>query len=302
MELLKKFAWSGKSNEWLRNHHPFFPTYEAMAQIETAFEMLVQARSSLVELYGHYHATLIYDGFKLTEEVAWKTTHEVFKYVFAASALVQAYRRFLQLDVLDREGYNRVFRISFNNIELMAFVQNLRNCYGHQMILRVSPIGRISYGKNIQVESSLTFDRGLLRSLRDAWNADAKRFLEQTEELNVLDIISQYHRMASSLYQSYGSASGAIHTVGFREVVRCKQAITSAGHVMSLGFILQVAKQRGTDPYAHLTDHFTREELERIYCFPSYSREQVDFMISLRDPLEFCEKDLRERLYDIFGC
>jgi hypothetical protein len=71
---------------------------------------------------------------------------------------------------------------------------------------------------------------------------------------------------------------------------------------MSLGILLQGAKQRGTDPYAHLVEHFTKEELGRIYCLPSHSREQVDFMVELRDPLGFCGKDLLEGLYDLFGC
>lgn len=256
----------------------------------------------MVELYGHFHAALIYDGFKYTEEVAWKSTHEVFKYVFAASALVQAYRRFLALEVRDKKGYDRAFGRSFHDTELMNFVQKLRNCYGHQMLLRVSPVGKIIHGESVKVESALTFDREILLSLKDAWNADAKGFLEKTTKLNVLDIISQYHRMASSMYQSYKSASGVSHTVGFREVMRCKQAIKSAHHVISLGILLQGAKQRGTDPYHHLTDYFTKEELERIYCFPSRSREQVDFMVALRDPLGFCDEHLLGRLYDVFGC
>jgi len=302
MELLKKFAWSGSGNKWLRNHHPFSPTFEAMAQIETAFEMLVQARASLIELYGHYHATLMYDGFEMPKEVAWKTTHEVFKYVFAAMALVQAYRRFLKLGVPDRQGYYRVFDLAFCDTELMAFVQQLRNCFGHKVFLRVSPEGKVSISDKVQVESALTFDRELLISLKDAWNSDAKRFLERSKKLNALEVIDQYHRMASELFHAYGSASGATHTVGFREVVRCTQAIASAGHVMSVGILLQGAKQRGTDPYAHLAKHFTKEEMERIQCFPSRSREQVDFMIALRDPLGFCATDLLENLYDVFGC
>lgn len=300
--LLTKFAWSAKAKKWLEDHHPFHPTFEAMAQIETAFEMLVQARASLVELYGHYHAALVYDGFELTEAVAWKTTHEVFNYVFSAFALVQAYRRFLKLDVPDKEGYNRVFQIAFDDAELMAFVQKLRNCYGHQMLIRVCPVGTISYGEQTEVKSALIFDKDLLISLPDAWNLEAKRFLERKEELNVLEIVSQYHRMASALFCSYGSATKASHTSGFREIVRCKQAITSASRVMSLGMLLQGAKQRGTDPYAHMKKHFTKEELERVFCFPSHSREQVDYIIKLRDPLGFCDESLRDRLYDVFEC
>ncbi len=153
-----------------------------------------------------------------------------------------------------------------------------------------------------QVESALTFNRELLISLTNVWNADAKQFLKRSEELDVLEVINQYHRMASELFHAYGSASGTTHTVGFREIMRCTQAITSAGQVNSMGILLQAAKQRETDPYAHLAKHFTKEELERIQCFPSRSREQVDFMIALRDPLGFCDDNLREKLYEIFGC
>ncbi|SDY90708.1 hypothetical protein [Citreimonas salinaria] len=302
MELLKRFGWSGKGNEWLENHHPFFAVYEATTQIETAFKILVQARASLVELYGHYHAGLMYDGFELSEEIAWKATHESFKYVFAASALVQAYRRFLNFGEVDKEGYDRVFSRAFPDTELMAFVQKLRNCYGHQMLLEVSPVGTVSYGDDIKVESGLTFDRVKLLALKDAWNADAKRFIERSDKLNVLEIVGKYHRMASELFEGYGSATGVIHTVGFREIARCKQAITSAGKIISLGIILQSAKQRAVDPYAHLAKHFTKNELEKIRCLPSHSREQVDYMVALRDPLGLCDDKLRAELYELFEC
>lgn len=302
LEALKKFAWSGRGKEWLEGFHPFFPTFEAMGQIEMAYEMLVQARASLIELYGHYHASLVYDGFALTEEVAWKTTHEVFKYVFAASALIQSYRRFLKFDIPDQDGYTRAFNLTFHDRELMAFVQNLRNCYGHQMLLQVSPKSTVSLGDNRQAESALTFDKKLLHSLPDAWNLEAMNFLKRSNELNVLEIISQYHQMASTLFHSYGNATGVTHSTGFKDVVRCKQAITSVGRMSSLGMVLQAAKNRATDPYAHLANDFTKEELERIHCFPSHSREQVDFMIGLRDPLGFCDAGLRKLLYDVFNC
>jgi hypothetical protein len=273
-----------------------------MIQVETAFEILVDARASLVELYGQYHAKLMYDGVGANDQVASKTTQEVFKYVFAATALVQAYRRFCTFDAPDKDGYDSALNKAFHDVALKNFVHKLRNCYGHDWVIRVSPVGKISFTEDRQVESALTFNKELLLLLKGAWNTEAKSFLEKNDELNVLEIISQYHGMASEMFHSYGSASGAIHSVGYREVIRCKQAFTSAGHVTTLSILLQGAKQRGTDPYIHLPTYFTKEELERIRCFQSHSREQVDFMIAIRDPLGFCDEALRKKLYALFDC
>ena len=134
VETLKRFAGSGRGAEWLESH-PSAQIFSAMAEIETAFEILIRARASIVQLYGHFHATLMYDGFELTEEVALKTTHEVFKYVFAAAALVQAYRRFQSLLPYDKATFECLRKRLFADAELVAFVHGLRNCFGHQNVI-----------------------------------------------------------------------------------------------------------------------------------------------------------------------
>ncbi|WP_320178320.1 hypothetical protein [Roseovarius pacificus] len=301
-DLLKKFAWFPSASRWLADFHPFYPVYDAMLQVETAYDILSEARKALIELYGHYHATLMYDGFSRTEEIGQKTTHEVFKYVFAATTLVQAYRRFDKAFPAGHEAYTAALAQSFHDRELQAFVQRLRNCYGHQTLLRVEPWGKVKIGSATNVESSLIFDKEFLLGLKDAWNTEARSYLDRSEKLNVLEVVNKYHEMASDLFLSYGSATGAVHSVGFKEIVRCKQAIWVKRQCAALGMILQIAKQQGADPYKHLPKHFTKEEMERIQCFPSYSQEQVDYMISLRDPLGLCSGVLRRELYELFGC
>jgi hypothetical protein len=301
-DLLKKFGWFPSANKWLADFHPFYPIYDAMQQVETAYGILSEARMALIEVYGHYHATLMYEGFSQTEKVAQKTTHEVFKYVFAASTLVQAYRRFDGVFSAGHEAYMVVREKAFHDRELKAFVQKLRNCYGHQTLLRVEPQGKVKIGEAPHVESSLIFDKEFLLTLEGAWNAEAKSYLDRSDKLNVLDVVNKYHEMASDLFHSYASATGAVHSVGFKEIVRCKQAIWAQRQVTALGIILQIAKQPGVDPYKHLPKHFSKEEIERIQCFPSRTREQVDYMINLRDPLGLCSGDLRDKLYELFDC
>lgn len=204
--------------------------------------------------------------------------------------------------LLRRNAYKEVFSEAFHDRDLMAFVQKVRNCYGHEMLLHVTPKGTISLGNKIEVESALVFDKERLLILKDAWNKEAKHFIESNDELNVLEIVNRYYQMALSLYHSYGSATGASHSDGYREIKRCKQGVFAASKIMALGILLQGAKQRGIDPYAHLAMHFTADEIDRIQCFHSYTPEQVDFMIELRDPLGFCDNSLREELYKVFGC
>src|SRR6056297_996419 len=113
-DLLKKFGWFPSANKWLADFHPFYPIYDAMQQVETAYGILSEARMALIEVYGHYHATLMYEGFSQTEKVAQKTTHEVFKYVFAASTLGQAYRRFDGVFSAGHEAYMVVREKAFH--------------------------------------------------------------------------------------------------------------------------------------------------------------------------------------------
>jgi hypothetical protein len=302
LELLRDFAWSAKGDKWLEEYHPFYNVIKATEQIKTAFEILVSARASLISVYGNYHAAITYDGFKSAEKASMEATQDIFKYVFAASALVQAYRRFLSIDDSFREGFNRELSASFHKKGLMDFIQKLRNCYGHQNLFKVVPVGTVHFGDKKSVESGLIFEKSRLLEIDNAWNREAKEFIERAERLDLLDIIDEYHKMAKSLFKSYQSASGVIYRPDFQEIARCKLATKLVSKMTWLGVMLQQARQRNVDPYRFVGDYFTEAELERIHCLRPNSREQVDFMIQLRDPIGLCRDDLRQSLYSFFGC
>lgn len=302
LELLRDFAWSGKGYQWLEEHHPFYTVIKATEQIKTAFDILVAARSSLISVYGNYHAAITYDGFKTAEAASMEATQEIFKYVFAAAALVQAYRRFVSREDSFKEGYNKELFASFDKKGLMQFVQDLRNCYGHQNLFKVMPVGTVHYGEKKSVESGFVFEKSRLLEIDNAWRKDARNFIEDSERLDLLEIIDEYHKMAKSLFKSYQSASGLVHRPEFQEIARCKLATKLVSKMTWMGVMLQQVKQGNADPYRFIGDYFTEAELERIHCLRPNSREQVDYMIQLRDPIGLCRDDLRQSLYSFFGC
>lgn len=126
--------------------------------------------------------------------------------------------------------------------------------------------------------------------------------LNLKKNLDVVKIVDNYFTLARQFTRRYQVSLGIIEENGFREITRCRQALMILKTVMYLKLVLQQVKARDPDPYAYLPEHFTEEEIQRIYCFPAYSREQVDYIISLRDPIGVTEDTVKEKLYRIFDC
>ena len=79
--------------------------------------------------------------------------------------------------------------------------------------------------------------------------------------------------------------------------MRARKAI---GEKVSLGIILQIAVPKKLNPYEYLDKWFTEDELKNIYSFDDHTKEQLEYMISLRDPFGFCDRHTREELYKLF--
>jgi hypothetical protein len=69
----------------------------------------------------------------------------------------------------------------------------------------------------------------------------------------------------------------------------------------TLAIVLQSAIPKRLNPYEYLDRWFTKDELEMAYALADRSKDQVDYLISLRDPLGLCPEYTRSKLYKLFG-
>jgi hypothetical protein len=299
--LLHELA-SSRQAQSILSEHPLWILQSPRHDIDVAFDFLKRSRIDALRSYGEYHALLTQGIFSETKRLSIDLTESIFRFAFAASALVQAYRRFESAGPYWAPQLTLARTRIFSGTGVQAFVQKLRNCYGHERILIAEPRGSVLYRGTKTVTSSVEFDRNKLLDLKDAWNAEARAFIESQDSLDVMQIVSEYFNMAERLYHRYVADCGLVYHSGFCEINRCLEAVEAARTVLSLSLLLQNARANGVNPYHHLCEYFSVDELRRIYCFPARSREQVDYIFLLRDPLGLADSSLRTKLYELFEC
>lgn len=301
LETLKHFAFAGPHSKGILRKHPFTSISDAMAQIEAAFGILKNARDQIVDEYGVYHADMAYNHFRRFDSFSVKLTQLVFQFVFASDALVQSYRRLLSVAPQYEKNFQAARNVVFVDDGLSDFVKKLRNCYGHQKIIIVIPGGSVRYSETKEVSSSIIFNKKELLSMPEVWNQAASVFMERNDVLNVVDILDEYFQRAESLFRSYAARVGIYSDPNFQELSRCREAIKFFSMKISLDILTNGTKSSGINPYAYLSKYFTEDEVRRIHCLPAHSREQLNYMISLRDVLGLMDSETRERLEDLFS-
>jgi len=299
---LRDLGYLGLNAGEILKTHPFFAIDQAIAQIRTAFGIHRNSFTLMIRDYGGFHAGLLYRDIPDYNQLSAEITQKLFQFVFSASSLIQAYRRFLSAAPYYREPFERARCKIFDNPGLSAFVQNLRNCYSHRNIISVSPKSSIRMGEERGVLSSVEFDKSELLEIPKAWNVEARGFIENAERLDVMEIVSDYYTRTKKLYESYLSETGVVRSYGFADLARSREAQKAISRIIWLGIVMQNAKKNSINPYNYFSGYFTEEESQRIYCLPANSRQQVNYMISLRDPLGLCDDDLRKKLYELFDC
>lgn len=179
---LKRFAWSGAFARQLLGEHPFAPIYDSVDEIATAFRILKAARDMIVDEYGIFHSDIAYSNFKRHEYFSHKLTQDIFQFVFASEALVQAYRRLIGKAPQYKERYEALRSQVFCEPGLQDFIKKLRNCYGHQEIILAEPRGSIRRDEEEVITSSIEFDKDRLLRMRDVWNKQSRTFIKSQKK------------------------------------------------------------------------------------------------------------------------
>lgn len=280
--------------------HPFYKIHKLLEEVKSVFEILTCARNEVIKVYGIFLASIRFDGFNDRENVELAATAAVFQFSFAAASLVSMYRRLKSEYPSSASALDDLKARCFPDRGLSTFVQELRNSYGHRRIFKVQKKGNMRFAERVEIDANLNFNsQELLRN--SDWGVDAKSFLLGKADVDVLDAIEKYYQSAKHFHQKYVNAAGIGDMSGALEFARLSQLSEINPKIAWLKIMGQIAKDRGSDPYDFLTSYFSDSEIGRINCFPRRSKEQVDFMITISDPLSLCDFSLRKMLYDLFS-
>jgi hypothetical protein len=296
---LRRMASSVTFARQLLQEHPFYPVREALDQVDVSYAMLMRSEEEVIRQYGAFHGSLRIGGVKNWRNHELGITWALFGYCFAAFTLVQAYRTLSARKPEIRESASELKESIFGADGLPEFVQGLRNCFGHVGIIMASPMGQTTFGDAREVTSQVRLDKREVEAAGN-FNDKAKKFIESTDELDVLRIVEEYTRRCSRFYSSYLSHTGLLKDSGFVETARCREAIAAMPNIGILNLVVNQVASSGADPFSYLAYYFSEKEIERIRCFDTGSDEQINYMLNVADPLGLCGADLIEKIRVLF--
>ena len=283
--------------------HPAQRRKQSLDNVQRAFDILAASRLALIDVAGRFHARVEHNVLK--DE--WKTaldeaTREVYTYSCAANSLVQAYRGLLSSWPEIQKKYDQLKSEFIDTAGVIPFIAELRNSNNHYEIIKASPSFSITTrdkGKR-EVKSTISFDRSAILNSSD-WKSKAKAFISSRESLEVLELVDEHFGAVSKLKKVLVHRTGIRGDTALRDLERIESARKAITERVWLGILLQQAIAGKLDPYEYLEGRFTEDELKNIYSLPDHSSDQIEYMISLRDPLGFCDIDTRKQLYILFS-
>jgi hypothetical protein len=285
--------------------HPAKKLWDNVQNVRRAFDILRSSRLDLIDLAGQFHARISQNLLDKEGRAAAlsKATKEIYTYSCAALSLVQAYRHFVSASPRIAASYDELKSEVLSGKGVILFFSELRRANNHLHILAASPHYTISNDLrtgNRQVTSGITFSRELILS-NSEWNEAAKSFVAARDNLDVISLMEEHFDLASKFNELFLIRTGVHSDKGYRDIERILSARKTMSYRTSLGVMLQIAIPKKLNPYEYLHRWFSESELEMIYSFPDHTKEQLEYMIALRDPFQFCDKHTRRELYKLFS-
>jgi hypothetical protein len=256
-----------------------------------------------VDLAGKFHNSVVYNRVNSDSREAAlnQATKEIYTYSCASYSLVQAYRHMISYKEEELKGkFDRLRGEIFGEKKIIKFFSNLRRSNNHIHVLAASPHYAIRMGETREVTSGISFDRKAILDSKD-WSSESKALVKERENLEVIELMNEHFQLASNFKSVVLFRTGINSDKAYRDIKRILHARKVIGMRVSLGLILQAALKNKVNPYEYLHRWFTESELKNIYCFEDYTKEQLEYMISLRDPFGFCDGHTRRDLYKLFS-
>jgi hypothetical protein len=305
-DLLFRLAFS--SEQFYRrclDSHPARWRWEAIENVRLAFRILSASRGALIKIVGALHSTVVYrenDDSTHPETLA-AATKELFTYSCAALSLVQAYRHLFPKGERYADRYEATLVDILRDEPIVGFIHEVRRANNHLHILKASPHYTVTRDLREgleSVESGLRFSRTAIEDNKDM-KAGARDFVRSRNDLDVVKLVDEYHKLIQNFYQVIFVRSGLHDDVGIRDLMRIHEARKAISYRNSLAIILQIAIPKKLNPYEYLDRWFNEDELARAYTFRDHTKEQFEYLIALRDPMRFCDNHTRKQLYTLFG-
>jgi hypothetical protein len=214
----------------------------------------------------------------------------------ALMALVDHARNFEHTYPVD--GYIDKRSEAFTTPNLHAFLQDLRNFNSHWRIAEANWEISTDFQTKTRMARFLVSKEELLAW--NKWNADARRFIEETgEKLDIYDLFKTYRKHVADFYEWHKGRVVDQYSSAIREYLAYKRDYEGITKKYHWNLIISHAP-KDINPYQYLDRYLTAQQLEMILALPHRSKEQVHAIIQAFDMDGYCDDKLREKIEKIF--
>ncbi len=181
--------------------------------------------------------------------------------------------------------------------DLTAFIKDLRNNLAHGSV--IVP-GWTIQSDGLKTTGAMTFEAKDILRLGD-WSAASKRFIRDAADgqISIGQTFTLHHKMIQDFSKGMDDLFARHVTASEKDYYDIQDAHRRAASGMWANVIVsQLAV--GKDPYDYLHIMFKPQEVREILRLPRHSKQQVDFIISLKTIETECDDNLRNRIYALF--
>lgn len=193
--------------------------------------------------------------------------------------------------------YITSYEACYTNSNEHHLVKAIRNSLSHKHFAPANY--QVSLLQDIH-ETAFYVQTSALLEYGDLQNSDKRHLLKAGEKIEVRPVFEKH---GENVLQFYEWVKARLEEdIRFTDYHRCRMAPKRYATRTWWTIMIQQIEAKKLDPYDHLTNHFTDDELDVIRRLPHRSKEQVDKMIEIYDEDQECNEQMRQRIYKLMGC
>lgn len=287
-------------NNLLRNH-----VYWKERQLRLGLESLISAaHQAYVDICRHDAALgALASGKEFQEHVdhsiGYTAQKDMVAYCSLADGVSEILCKIKKLRCDIRDKIQMIEEDAFNN-HISEFIRMLRNNLLHGEV--VVPQWSITYEFERKIGvGTMTYTAKELMDF-GRWSEKSKKYISSfnDEKISLSEVVRDHFGRLNQLNGKMTDLFAGNITETEKDFFDIEDSHKRETRRQWMKILIsQIGK--GKDPYEHLHKFFDPETVREILRLPRHSREQVDFIISLKVSEIDCDDDLRNLLYDTFG-